>query len=49
MNIEYLITQLLAIQSKVNLMLTELEDEQKKEKGELTWAEEWASRKAGGE
>ena len=49
MNIEYLITQLLAIQSKVNLMLTELEDEQKKEKGELTWAEEWANRKAGGE
>ena len=49
MNIEYLITQLLAIKSKVDVMLIELEDEKKKKNGELTWAEEWASRKAGAE
>ena len=49
MNIEYLITQLLEIQSKVEVMLIELEDAKKKESGEPTWAEDWASRKAGGE
>jgi len=51
MNIEYLITQLLAVKSKVDVMLIELEDEKKKEKGEPTWAEnwEWVRLKEGGE
>ena len=49
MNIEYLITQLLVIKSKVDVMLIELEDEKKKKNGEQTWADEWLSRKKGGE
>jgi hypothetical protein len=45
MNIEYLITQLLAIKSKVDVMLTELEDAKNKSEGKPTWEEEHPIRK----
>ena len=43
---------LLVLQSvimQLEVLYKEILDEHKKEKGELTWAEEWASRKAGAE
>jgi len=34
---------------QLEVLLNEISDEQKKDKGELAWADEWLSRKKGGE
>jgi hypothetical protein len=34
---------------QLEVLLNEISDEQKKDKGELAWADEWLNRKKGGE
>jgi len=34
---------------QLEVLLKEISDEKKKDKGELAWADEWLSRKKGGE
>ena len=49
MNFDFLLTQLLEIQAKVEVVLLELENYKKKSQGKDTWDEEWSKRKENGE
>tara|TARA_R110002020_G_scaffold326878_1_gene542491 strand:+ start:385 stop:540 length:156 start_codon:yes stop_codon:yes gene_type:complete len=47
--IEYILMRLEEVKSKVDVLMAELEDRLRKERGELTREEAWLKRKAGGE
>jgi|18_taG_2_1085343.scaffolds.fasta_scaffold37048_1 hypothetical protein len=46
---EAIVLVLQSVIMQLEVLLKEISDEQKKDKGELAWADEWLSRKKGGE